>query len=147
MNELSESLKIAEIHVKRILEALSRIQCLIPFDNKRVSDIDVEDLVWIELLVSRFGKLQDLLGKTIINAFLISVEEFSETSTLLDRINQLERMHIVESTQLWKDMRKVRNHIAHEYPDEPDLTAKCLNEIVTLTPKLIEIFENIKKRL
>ena len=147
MNPLFEALKIADIHVDRIEESLSSIQHLLPFDEKVVSEMIMKDLLWVELLVSRFGKLQDLMGRTIIEHFLNECAESSDKFTILDKVNQLERMHIIDNAQIWKQMRDARNRIAHEYPDQPALTAKYLNEIVHFSPQLIKMLENIKNRL
>ncbi len=147
MNKLAEVLKIADIHVNRIQVALEHIHHFLPFDEKNVSQMTIEDLVWVELLVSRFGKLQDLIGSAVIDMFLESVEELSSCASMLDKINQLERMAIIDNAQTWKDMRKSRNRIAHEYPDAPELSAKYLNEIVYFCPKLIEILNNIKSKI
>lgn len=43
-------------------------------------------------------------------------------------------------------MRKVRNHLTHEYPDHPDFTAADLNQIAKLTPELLNILNNVKIR-
>lgn len=146
MNELSEIIKIADIHADRIRMALYRLSSILPFDEQKVLSFTEQDLLLTDLLVNRFGKLQDIIGKTIIDMFLDSVEELSDGATMLDKINQLERMSIINNASTWKDMRKAHNHAAHEYPDKPALTAKYLNDIVDLAPKLIDILNNIKKK-
>jgi hypothetical protein len=40
-----------------------------------------------------------------------------------------------------------RNHISHEYPEHPELTAKYLNKIFSLSPQLLLILSKIKKAL
>lgn len=64
----------------------------------------------------------------------------------LDKINKLERLGIIENVELWKEMRDARNHIAHEYPDHPELTALYLNKVFDLAPKLLKFFDTIKNK-
>ncbi len=43
-------------------------------------------------------------------------------------------------------MREVRNHLAHEYPEHPEITAAHLNQVFTLSPQLLNILNNIKNK-
>jgi hypothetical protein len=144
MNKFAEILKIAEIHADRIHMALNDLHHQCPFDQEKIRERSKQDLLLTELLVNRFGKLQDLLGKKIIDEFLILKGEFIDDLTMLDKIHQLERWNIIEDTEVWKAMRDARNHATHEYPDHPELTAEHLNTIIALAPKLLEILNKIK---
>lgn len=44
-------------------------------------------------------------------------------------------------------MRQLRNHLAHEYPEQPGLIAEYLNETRVLAQVLIECFKNILRKL
>lgn len=147
MSELREIVKIADIHVERIEMALRELSSLLPFDKEKVVSISTQNLLLTELLVNRFGKLQDVLGKKIVNEFLVTNGEFVDDLTMLDKINLLERLGVIESADLWMEMREARNHAAHEYPDHPEMTAQYLNKIVLFAPKLIGILAEIKRRL
>lgn len=146
MNKFHEMIKIADVHAGRIRMALNELAALFPLDQAKVTALTMQDLLLIELLTNRFAKLQDFLGAKLINTFLEENIENTQNLTMLDKINKLERLEIIESTELWKEIRDVRNHISHEYPDHPELTAKHLNQIFTLSPKLLNFFEEIKKR-
>lgn len=146
MNKFNEMIKIADIHAYRIKLALNELQTIVPFDQHKVIAFTTQQLLLIELLVSRFAKLQDFLGKKLINEFFALKEEMVDDLTMLDKINKLERLGIIESAELWKEMRDARNHIAHEYPDHPELTALYLNKIFYLAPKLLNFFDTIKKK-
>ena len=146
MSNLSEIFKIADIHAERIQTALSDLKDLFPLNSDKVENLDKENLLLLELLTSRFAKLQDLLGSKIIGDFLAMTEDARENMTMLDKIHMLERLEIIEDSELWKEMRVVRNNISHEYPDKPELTAENLNRIFELAPKLIQLFVNIKSK-
>lgn len=147
MNALHEIIKIADIHANRIKMALNELQHHLPFEAIKISSFTERDLLLTDLLVNRFGKLHDLLGNKIIDEFLITYEEYADNLTMLDKIHKLERLEIIEDSELWKEMRRARNHAAHEYPDHPELTAEHLNQIIKLSPKLLAILDNIKNRI
>lgn len=147
MNKLKEIIKIAQIHVTRIEWAMAKLKESFPLKKNDILDLSDQELLLIELLVSRFAKLQDFIGNKIINEFLRSTQDYTDNLTMLDKLNKLERIEIIETVDIWEEMREVRNHITHEYPDEPALTAKYLNQIFDLTPKLLDIFNRIKTRI
>jgi uncharacterized protein with HEPN domain len=66
---------------------------------------------------------------------------------MLDKIHKLERLEIIENALIWKEMRNVRNHVTHEYPDHPHFTAADLNKIIMLAPELLKILDNIQNRI
>lgn len=144
-DKLNEFLKIADIHVDRINFALRKLNKTFPLQENEIVDIDENDIPLFELLVSRFAKLQDFIGRKIIDEYLQTQGEYAEEYTMLDKLNLLEKFGIIESVQEWQKMREVRNHLTHEYPDHPEFTLKYMNQLYDLTPKLILIFERIKK--
>ena len=133
-------IKIANIHEMRIQSAINRIGHLFPMNEDTLKNISDDDFVWIDLLVNRFRKLQDIIGSKILDLFLEQQQEETYDLSVLDKINKLEKLGIIEDAGIWKEMRKTRNHIAHEYPDMPALMAIYLNQIFDLSPKLISIF-------
>ncbi|CAO4842135.1 MAG: hypothetical protein CNLJKLNK_01141 [Holosporales bacterium] len=146
MNKYQEIFKIGEIHKTRICQAVDRICSIFPITPYKIENMKEEDFVWIELLVNRFGKLQDYIGSKLINIYFEHVQEPYQNLAMLDKINKLEQLEMIESAELWKIMRDLRNHLAHEYPENPELTAIYLNQLFDLTPKLIKIFECLKSR-
>lgn len=147
MNTLNEILKIADIHASRIRMALDDLKNSFPLDKETAAHFNREQLLLLELLTGRFAKLQDLMGKKIIDHYLQSIGEFYDNETIIDKINKLERIGIISDAQLWKTMRDTRNHIAHEYPDHPEITARYLNQLYDLAPKLLDILQQLKLRI
>jgi hypothetical protein len=66
---------------------------------------------------------------------------------MIDKLNKLEKLSIIENSSLWFELREIRNHISHEYPDNPSATAKYLNQLYVAIPKLLSILDNIKARI
>jgi hypothetical protein len=147
MNKLSEMIKIADIHAKRIKMAITALEPSFPFTKYKIEALEENKLLLTDLLVHRFGKLQDLLGNKIIDGFLESIDEYSQNLSMLDKIHKLEQLEIIEDAELWKEMRKIRNHITHEYPEHPEFTAADLNKMINLSPYLLRILENIKVKM
>lgn len=143
MNKINEMIKIAAIHVEKIELALKNIKDFFPIDGSKIINLSEQEMLFIELLINRFAKLQDYIGRTLINEFLKTTSDYEDQMTMIDKINKLERLNIIENAELWADMREARNHIAHEYPDHPELSAMYLNQIFFMAPKLIGIFNNM----
>lgn len=144
MNKLNELLKIADIHAARITRAIKKLSAVFPLSDTTVENLSEENFLFVELLTNRFAKLQDFMGTKLIDAFLEEKAEMTYNATMIDKVNKLERLGIIHNAQLWTKMREVRNHLAHEYPDHPEITAKYLNEVFLLASELILLLQNIK---
>jgi len=145
MNKLIEILKIAEIHAVRINNARTQLSNLFPISATKVQTLSEHDFLLIELLTNRFAKLQDLIGTKLVNAFLEEKGETFENITMIDKINKLEKLGLLSDANIWLEMRTLRNHLTHEYPDHPEITAHLLNQLFTMVPQLLSLFENLKK--
>jgi hypothetical protein len=146
-NVTKEILKIADIHEARIKLALKHVGHLFPLTPNYLKAMDENDMVWIELLINRFGKLQDIIGIKIIDLFLQTHQETTGHLTMLDKLHRLEKFEVISDVEVWKNMREVCNHIAHEYPDKPDVMAMYINKIHDLVPDLLTIFHTLRARL
>lgn len=146
--KLTEMIKIADMHAKRINQAMNKLIGIFPMSTSKIENISEENFLLIELLINRFAKLQDYLGTKIIDVFLEDQGEiFIDNMTMIDKLHKLEKLEMVDDAELWKQMREVRNNLVHEYPDNMGKTADNLNKLFMLAPKLLAILENIKKRL
>ena len=144
MNMLSEMLKIAEIHEQRLCYAREDLSKFFPITKEKVTQLSREELYLIEFYTSRFSKLQDLMGQKIFTQFLKDLEEPTDEMSFIDKLNKLEKLNIINSVEEWKVMRQVRNHLAHEYPDKPELTADNLNKAYQAGEKLLDCLEKIR---
>lgn len=83
---------------------------------------------WVRLLdqiLYRFLKLQDSMGERLLPATLGVLKEPFEDWPMRDRLDRLERLGYLDATQRL-DWRGVRNRLAHEYPDAPELRWSAL---------------------
>ena len=69
--------------------------------------------------------------------------ELEDSGTIIDRINRAERRGLINSAWEFKEIRELRNLIAHEYAEE-DLTRLYAN-VIKRTPPLIEILDPVKE--
>ena len=140
---IHDILKIADIHAARIQQALDQVGHLFPMDARTVETIGIQELAWVDLMINRFAKLQDIIGAKLIDAFLEQRQEEVIGLSMLDKIHKLERLSVLDAT-LWKKMRDACNHAAHEYPDAPALTAEYLNRLFALVPALLELLQKLR---
>lgn len=148
MNEKIAAIElVANMHEHRILEALSYLSDLFPVSEQSIQSLSHDQVLNLEMFTSRFAKLQDYLGSTVIDLFFEVTEENVKGFTMIDKLNTLEKLHIIPDAHLWRDMRKARNIIEHEYPDNPQLIANTLNDIYELYPTLISIKNHLFKKI
>lgn len=140
-------LKIADIHVERIQHSKNQLKTIFPLSSLSIANFSEENLLNIEMLTSRFAKLQDLIGTKIIDYYLNANQENIIGLTIRDKVLKLEKLGIIEKASIWTKLREIRNHLAHEYPDDPNLTASYLNEVFTLADELIKCYRNLKQNI
>lgn len=143
----SSALAISAVHTTRIEFALEKLKTLLPFDASRIQNLSTQDLLYLELFTNRFAKLQDYMGSTLFDMCIQHFGDVTDGLTIIDKVNKLVKHNIIESEELWRELRKARNHILHEYPSRPDLTAQYINATIDLTPKLLESSRKISQCL
>lgn len=105
---LKENFKQTDEAASHLLSSLMRCEVFIL--NEEFTE---EQLVELEALTSRFARLSDLL----IQKLFKTIDEIEGTSpgTVRDRLLQAEKKGIINNTDEFMEIRKVRNRIAHEY--------------------------------
>ena len=131
------ALEIARIHAKRLIYALEKLSPIFPVSSEKVIVLTDEELLFLELMTSRFAKLQDFMGAKLFTLFLESKGELADEMTFLDKVHKLEKLNLIDNAEDWMAMRQIRNHLSHEYPDHPELTAEYLNQAYLMAFKLI----------
>lgn len=101
----------------------------------------LEELDKFEALTSRFARTSDILIQKVLR--LIDIIELEIPGTVIDRINRAEKRELISSAEVFKDIRRLRNDIAHEYI--PSAIEEIFKRVLKLTPYLIESVENIKE--
>lgn len=141
--KISSMEEIANTHTQRIEDALQHLHNVFPLTEISVQNLNHDQILHIEMLTSRFAKLQDYLGANVFDLFFEVEQEIVDSFTMIDKLNRLEQLRILPDTHVWRDMRRARNIVAHEYPDNPLLMATTLNQVYNFCPILIEIKNKI----
>ncbi len=145
--DLKRYIVIAQIHADRIKDALEHIAHLRPITPMLLEHIHLVDLGILELASNRFAKLQDLITTKIFPLFLKAIHEDIPSQTNIDRLNKLEKLHIIDDAELWYRLRETRNSLAHDYPDDLDDTASDLNKVLEQAEILIAFFNEFKHEI
>jgi hypothetical protein len=144
---LDSAITQCNLHAKRIETALQHIHKLIPFSPEVLASLQDEDLGFLELLTSRLAKLQDTIGQKIFPNILVLLQEDITGKSFVDILNKLEKLQFLDSTETWKDIREIRNSIAHDYPENPKLVSENLNKAVIASRKLVAYWNTLQQQL
>ena len=94
-----------------------------------------------ENLCSRFSRMIDFLVRKIFRS--IDAVEFENQGTLIDTVNHAHKRGLFENIDVVRQIKDLRNEIAHEYID--DALQDLFEDIVKFTPVLIEMAETTLK--
>lgn len=127
---LLDAWRQCERHLHHLHHALAAITPLLPVLPDRVAAMDDETVQDWDQFILRFTKLQDAMGARLYPALLAYLQEPYEDRPMLDKLHRLEKLAFLESVDEWHTLRAVRNHFAHDYPEDDALKAAYLNEAV-----------------
>lgn len=100
-------------------------------------DYSVDEFGYFETLCSRYSRSIDFLIRKMFRT--IDEYEFENQGTLIDVINNAHKRHLFENIEDLREMKDIRNTIAHEYIE--DALAQVFDDILQFTPKLITIMK------
>ena len=90
----------------------------------------------LDAFVSRYGRLQDTLGDKLLPAMLRAGLE--KTGSQLDNLLRAEKLGWIESTQVWIELRELRNRLVHEYMESADDLLDALQQALQGVHILVE---------
>lgn len=93
-----------------------------------------EELESFESLTGRFARLSDILIQKIFR--LVDELDLDAHGTIRDRINRAEKKELIVSSDVFVDIRMLRNEIAHEYL--PEAIHDIFGKVLALTPDLLD---------
>lgn len=96
-----------------------------------------EELESFESFTGRFARLSDILIQKIFR--LVDELDLDSHGTVRDRINRAEKKELIDSSDVFVEVRMVRNDIAHEYL--PEAIHDMFGKVLTLTPHLLDSVE------
>ena len=133
-------------HRHYMRHAINALAARRPLDAATLATLDDDAVQAMDQFVLRFGKLQDTLGTRLVPAMLDALQEPYEDRPMLDKLNRLEKLGLLDSTASWEKLRALRNHFAHEYPDDPALRAAYLEQGFEAAQSIEAILQRIGGR-
>ena len=144
---LQSYMQVCDTHAGRLQAALSKTAHLVPFTVNNVSTLNDSDSAFLEVVTSRFAKLQDTLGQKIFSLVLKNVGEDILDKTFIDILNMFEKFGFIDDADFWVTLRQTRNAIAHEYPDNLEKLAVDLNAVYCQSKLLLTYWEELKIKI
>ena len=93
----------------------------------------------LEALTSRYARVSDMLVQKVYRA--IDSVELEEGGSPLDVLNRAHKRDLIESVDDMREIREVRNEVAHEYAVE-DLTG-LFTDVLRLAPQLLTLRDRV----
>ncbi|WP_216092598.1 hypothetical protein [Candidatus Marithrix sp. Canyon 246] len=140
---IEKILKECDKHILRISEAVSDIDKFMPLNTSKYQNLTKYQVQALDQFLFRFSKLQDSIGEKLFKALLIVLDEEVENKPFIDILNRLEKLEILESVEVWRDLRDIRNELAHNYDDSPEEMAIAINNIYYKKDTLLAIYTAI----
>ncbi|MBU1677770.1 MAG: hypothetical protein KJ799_02155 [Bacteroidetes bacterium] len=144
---LKSILNECDKHLKRMNFAYKKFFPLSPIIKERISKLNEDDISYIDQIIYRFSKLQDAIGQKLFKAVLIFLDEDVINKSSIDIFNRLEQLEIIENYEIWKDLRDLRNELAHEYEENENETAEKLNTLFEKKSDLEKYLNDIRNYL
>ena len=134
---ITQLVKVTEKEARYLTRTANRLNEL-NINLSWVESLDNNDLhsEMLDAFVSRYGRLQDTLGDKLLPAMLRGSLE--KTGSQLDNLLRAEKLGWIESTQIWIEIRELRNRLVHEYIESPSNLLSALQQALTCVTILIE---------
>jgi len=137
-----EKLHECNQHKKRLVIAKKHLKDIMPLDIQSYNQLDEVQMSFVDQMVYRFSKLQDTMGEKIFKALLEFGGEDVKRMTFIDRLNRLEELGLLYK-DVWMQLRKLRNEIAHEYSFNQEEVVENINAVFRKSEDLLRIYEEI----
>lgn len=136
---------IADIQSTRLKDALIQVNKLLPLSAAVLANLPTDKLAFLDMMTTRFGKLQDIIGSKIFPIILNLLEE--DAVAFIDKLNKLEKLGYIEDANWWVELREIRNKIAYDYPDDHDLICSHISVVTIKAAELIEFWQKLKTKI
>ncbi len=145
-NRLDLNLTESFIHLKRLNNAFEALEkeYEFPIDSFQFNKIinKNQSLAFVDQIIYRFSKLQDMMGAKLFKAYLTAQGE-NVDKPFIDILNQLEKLNILDVDK-WFELRDLRNSISHHYEEDENLAIDLINAIYKKKHELEGILNTIK---
>jgi len=147
LTKLKNEIEVCDLHADRLQMAMNHIKLIFPLTPEKLETLKDEEIGLLELMTSRFAKLQDTIGQKIFPLLLRILGEYQERDSFIDRLNKLEKLEILNDVDFWHRMRDVRNEIAHDYPEGADEKILKIRHCFDSSLALLSFWEELKQTM
>lgn len=134
---MTENMKLLLVKELKLLDD-ARVVLLYSFNKCSAIGIketyEPEELESFESFSGRFARLSDVLIQKIFR--LLDELDLDTQGTIRDRINRAEKKELIVSSDVFVEIRMIRNDIAHEYL--PEAIHDIFVKVLSLTPHLLD---------
>ncbi len=130
-------------HIQRLNSASTKMKKIMPLNSKKYVNLTDDEVGYIDQFLFRFAKLQDTVGQKLFKTILLYLSEDIDGKPFVDILNLMEKLYLLESANVWKQLRDDRNELAHNYEDEPEQMSETINKLYEKKDVLIKIYSRI----
>lgn len=143
---LSSAIEIADRHARILSGALDDLRAWLPLSVELLAKDDPQLVRLLDQIQSRFTKLQDHLGARLFPSVLDALAE-DPRLPMIDRLDLLEKLGFLDSADSWHALRVIRNRMAHDYPDAPEVLVAELGQAIHSARDLLGIWSSVRERM
>ena len=141
--KLQKIINECDKHILRMNSAYKKTAAILPLNKDKYINLNENEIEHIDQYLFRFTKLQDTIGKRLFKVIFVLLEEDSDDVSFIDMLNRLEKLSILESTEQWLELRKIRNTLSHTYEDEPEEMSIAINTILNKKQSIEKIYNKL----
>jgi len=135
-------------HLKQLQKNINYLDVFygFPLKNEYIETIlNSSDIDKLDSIAYRMIKFQDSLGKSI-KLFFALKEEDTESLTMLDLLNLAEKKGSSIDVELWREIRRLRNALTHEYIQSVSEITQAINILKNKLSFFEQILNELKNR-
>lgn len=106
-----------------------------------VAALSPDERETLSAFTTRFATYQEHMGKTMRS---IAIEEESATEPFGAILALMEKLEILDSLEMWKEIRELRNSVNHEYEDDAEVLHQILSNMAKSAPWLVAVHERLE---
>jgi hypothetical protein len=85
------------------------------------------------------------MGHKLFKTILLFLKEDIEGKPFIDILNLMEKLNLIKSANIWKDLKADRNKLVHNYEDEPEQMSQTINTFYKKKDMLIGFYRDIEE--
>ena len=137
------ALDVCKVHSERLSWAMNELRPNFPLTPAKLKQLTPVELAIFDQFIVRFSKLQDAMGAKLFPAVLDLTKEQGELSAFIDKLNRLEKIGAIDSSNEWLQLREMRNQFAHDYPEDPEIQTSLLNKALSMSDQMLAILHRV----